>query len=176
MNFDYKKLEKNLLAAVVEYAKSKLEHKDELYIISLEYFPDFTTYVGIRANTSSYLKEQVEEEEEYTYYKYCEEEWDWDLFDDLRELSTELQEHYNWLEEEYDDDEFDELQDEHAEKIIEICKSVMMNFKETDIYKQFPKLFLNVYVREYFSEEESIQIFGELNGEESVEEYSDWLI
>ena len=52
----------------------------------------------------------------------------------------------------------------------------MMNFKETDTYKQFPKLFLNVYVREYFSEEESIQIFGELNEEESVEEYSDWLI
>ena len=58
-NFDYEKFEENLLAAVEEYAKSQLVNKDDLYIMSIEYFPEFTTFVVIRANTYSYLKEQV---------------------------------------------------------------------------------------------------------------------
>lgn len=176
MNFNYEKLEENLCKEVEAYAKSLLDKKEDVYIISLEYFPDFTTFLAIRANTNSYLEEQVEEEDEYTYYKYCEEEWDWDIFGEFKEISLELQNHYKEMEDTCDEDEFDDLQDEHAEKIIEICKNVMKKFKETDTFKTFPKLYLNVYVREYFSEEESIQIFGELNGEDSVEEYSDWLI
>ena len=101
MNFDYKEFEKNLLVAVEEYAKAQVVNKDDLYIMSVEYFPEFTTSVSIRANTYSYLKEQVEDEEDYTYYKYCEEEWDWDLYEDLEELSGVLQAQYNEMEEKY---------------------------------------------------------------------------
>lgn len=174
MSFDYEKFEKDLLLAVDEYAKSQLYNKDDMYIMSIEYFPDFTTFIAIRANTYSYLEEQVEEEDEdYTYYKYCEEEWD--LYESLEEISSVLQDEYNKMEEKYDDDEFDELQTEHATKIIDVCKNVMKKFKETDTYKEFKKLYLNVYVREYFNEEETIQIFGELNGKDSIEEYSDWV-
>ena len=79
------------------------------------------------------------------------------------------------MEEKYDDDEFHELQTEHAEKIIDVCKNVMKKFKETDTYNEFKKLYLNVYVREYFNEEEIIKTFGELNGKDNIEEYSDWL-
>lgn len=174
MEFDYEKFEKNLLVGVEEYAKSQLVNKDDLYIMSIEYFPEFTTFVGIRANTYSYLKEQVKDEQDYTYYKYCEEEWDWDLYEDLEEISSLLQAQYKEMEKKYGE-EFSKLQDEHATKIIEVCKTVMKRFKETDTYKKFPKLYLNVYVREYFSDEESIQIFCELNGEDNIEEYSDWL-
>ena len=174
MSFDYEKFEKDLMVAVEEYAKSQLDHKDDMYIMSIEYFPDFTTFVVIRANTYSYLEEQVEaDDEDYTYYKYCEEEWD--LYEDLEELSNVLQKEYSEMEEKYDDEEFDKLQTEHATKIIDICKSVMKKFKETDTYKEFPKLYLNAYVREYFDEEETIQIFEELNGNDGIEEYSDWL-
>lgn len=174
MSFDYEKLEKDLLAAVEEYAKSQLDIKDDMYIMSIEYFPDFTTFIAIRANTYSYLEGQVEaDDEDYTYYKYCEEEWD--LYEDVKEVSSLLQAEYNEMEEKCDEDEFDELQNEHAEKIIDICKNVMKKFKETDTYKEFKKLYLNVYVREYFDEEETIQIFEELNGKESIEEYSEWI-
>lgn len=174
MSFNYENFEKDLLAAVEEYAKLLLDNKDDLYIMSVEYFPEFTTFVSIRANVYSYLEEQVKDgKENYTYYKYCEEEWD--LYKDLDEVSIALQAKYNEMEEKYVDEEFDELQAEHAAKIIYICKSVMKKFKETDTYKKFPKLYLNVYVREYFNKEEAIQIFGELNGEDSIEEYSDWL-
>ena len=39
----------------------------------------------------------------------------------------------------------------------------------------FSRLYLNVYVREYFDKEACIEIFEELNGKDSIEEYSDWL-
>ena len=98
MSFDYEKFEKDLMVAVEEYAKSQLDHKDDMYIMSIEYFPDFTTFVVIRANTYSYLEEQVEaDDEDYTYYKYCEEEWD--LYEDLEELSNVLQKEYSEMEE-----------------------------------------------------------------------------
>lgn len=175
MSFNYDKFEKDLLVAVETYAKSQLDNKDDFYIMSIEYFPDYTTFVGIRANTYSYLEEQVEEDDEdYTYYKYCEEEWDVD--EDLEALSNDLQADYEEIREKNDYDKFEELQEEHAEKIIDVCKNVMKKFKETDTYKAFPKLYLNVYVRDYFSEEETVQIFAELNGEDTIEEYSDWLI
>ena len=173
MGFNYEKLEKDLLAAIEKYAKSQLDKKEDIYIMSVEYYPDFTTFVTVRGNTYSYLSEQVEEEdEEYTYYKYCEEEWD--LWEDMKEISAVLQEEYKEMEEKYGD-EFYELQREHATKIIAVCRNAMKEFKETDVYREFPKLYLNVYVREYFSREETLEIFRELNGEEAIEEYSDWL-
>lgn len=98
MSFNYDKFEKDLLVAVETYAKSQLDNKDDVYIMSIEYFPDYTTFVAIRANTYSYLEEQVEEDDEdYTYYKYCEEEWD--LYEDLEELSNVLQKEYSEMEE-----------------------------------------------------------------------------
>ena len=129
MGFDYEKLEKNLLEAVTEYAASQLDQKDDMYIMSIEYFPEFTTFIAIRANTYSYLKEQVDEDDEsYTYYKYCEEEWD--LYEDVKEISSALQAEYNEMEEKYNDDAFEEAQEKHAEKVIDICRNVMKKFKE----------------------------------------------
>lgn len=173
MSFNYEKFENDLLMAVEEYAKSQLDNKDDLYIMSVEYYPDFTTFVAIRANTYSYLNEQVNESDKYyTYYKYCEEEWG--LYAALNDISNGLQVEYNEMEEKYED-EFYELQSAHSTQIIESCKNAMQKFKETETYKKYPKLYLNVYVREYFTGEETIQIFRELNGEDNKEEYSDWL-
>lgn len=175
MNFDYKKLENDLLVAVEEYAKSQFDKKNDMYIMSIEYYPDFTTFIVIRANTYSYLEKQVEkDDEDYTYYKYCEEEWD--LYHDLEEISNLLQDEYNEMEEKFGDEEFEKLQKEHAEKIFDVCKNVLKRFKETETYTQFNKLYLNVYIREYFDEEEILQTFEEINGKDGIEEYSDWLI
>ena len=176
ISFDYKKLEKELLEKVEGYAKEHLENKDDLYILSVDYFPEFTTSIAIRANTFSYLSEQSEpSDEDYTYYKYCEEEWDWDIFEDLDELSKDLQKEYKELEETFSYDVWDEMIREHTTKVIEVCKNALKAFRETDTFKAFPKLYLNVYVREYFDKEEAVEMFGELNGEDSKEEYADWL-
>ena len=149
------------------------EPQEVLYIMSIKYFPDFTTFVAIIANTYSYLKEKVGENEKYyTYYKYCEE---WELGECLEVLSKDLQAEYKEMEEKYDDEQFDELQTEHVEKIFSICKTVMKKFKETDTHMKLPNLYLNVYIRERFTKEEIIQTFCELNGEDSIEEYLEWL-
>lgn len=172
--FDYERFEMGLLAVVEEYAKLQLLKKDDFYIMSIEYFPEFTTFVAIRANTYSHLKEKAgESEKDYTYYKFCEEEWE--LCECLEEISKDLQAEYEEMEAKYDDEKFAELQTEHVVQIIAACKSVMNKFKETDTYKSFSKLYLNVYIREYFTKEETIQMFCELNGEDTMEEYSDWL-
>ena len=172
MGFDYEKLEKNLLEAVEEYAASQLDQNDDMYIMSIEYFPEFTTFIAIRTNTYSYLKEQVDEDDEsYTYYKYCEEEWD--LYEDVKEISSALQAEYNEMEEKYDDDAFEEAQEKHAES--QKCTCCGKKFKETDTFKKFKKLYLNVYLREYFDEEEILRIFAELNGDDCIEEYASWL-
>lgn len=173
-SFDYEKFETDLLIAVEEYAKRQLDNKDDLYIFSIEYFPEFTTYVAVRANSYSHLKEKVGEREKYyTYYKFCEEEWE--LRECLEDSSKELQDEYKMREEKYDDVQFEEWQREHAVKVFSVCKNVMVKFKETDTYKMFSKLYLNVYMRERFTKEEILQVFCELNGEDNREEYSDWL-
>ncbi len=172
--FDYKRFEKKLLIEVEEYVKTKLENEEGVYIISIEYFPEFTTFVAIRANTYSYLKEKAgENEKDYTYYKYCDEEWTLGEF--LEEVSKDLKADYKELEEKYDDEQFEELQAEHAKKIFTSCKAVMKKFKETDTYKKLSKPYLNVYVRERLTKEERVQVFCELNGEDNREEFSEWL-
>jgi len=171
MAFNYDKFEKDLFEAVEKYAKTQLDKKGDLYIMSIEYFPEYTTFIAIRANTYSHLEERAKEDERnYTYYKYCEEEWG--LCKELEHISNTLQAEYD---ETCDDEEFDELQEEHTAKIIDVCKAVMKKFKGTAVYREFPGLFLNVYVREYFNKEETVQTFLELNGEDSISEYSDWL-
>lgn len=174
MSFDYGKFENGLVLAVEDFAKKQLANKNDIYIMSIEYYPDYTTFVVIRGNTYSHLNEKVKaDDEDYMYYKYCEEEWG--IYNDLPKLSKVLEVEYDNMEERYDDDEFDDLQDEHATKIIDVCKNAMKRFKETATFKEYPKLYLNVYVREYFSSEEDIEKFRELNGDENIEEYSSWL-
>lgn len=173
-SFDYDRFEKNLLAAIEEYVKFKVDNKDELYIMSIEYFPQFTTFVAIRANTYSYLKEKVGENKKYqAYYKYCEEEWE--LCECLEEISGDLQTEYKAMKAKYDDEQFEELQAAHALKIFAACKSAMKKFKETDTYKELSNPYLNVYIRERLTKEEIIRVFCELNGEDDKEEYEGWL-
>ena len=172
--FDYENFEKKLLIAIEECVKHKWSNVDNLYIISIEYFPNFTTFVSIRANTYSNLKEKVgENEKDYIYYKYCEEEWE--LCEFLGEVSKDLQSKYKEMETVYEDEQFDEIQEEHAVKIFISCKNVMKKFKQTDTYKKLSSPHLNVYMREHFSKNEMIQTFCELNGEDYKEEYSKWL-
>jgi len=172
--FDYEKFEKNLLSAIEECVKLKWSNIDDLYIMSIEYFPNFTTFVSIRANTYSNLKEKVgDNEKDYTYYKYCEEEWE--LCEFLGEVSKNLQDEYKEMETRYDDEQFDKLQAEHAAKILVSCKTVMKKFKQTDAYKKLSNPYVNVYIREHFSKDEILRTFCELNGENNKEEYMEWL-
>lgn len=174
MSFDYAAFENDLLAAIEGWAKLQLDKKDEIYIMAVECYPWFTTLVQVKANTFSYLEEiSKERREDYAYYKFCEEEWG--LGERLEKNSKALQTEYNRIETDYDDETADRLKREHSEKIITSCKNVMIKFRETETFKLFPKLYLTVYVSEFFSSEERISIFKEINGAEAAAEYSAWL-
>lgn len=174
MNFGYDLFENILNEELEKCLKSHLSEKDDMYILSVEYWPEFTTFVTLRANTYSYLETQTDpsdDEVDYLYYKFCEEEWDG--YENMEELDKMLQEHYNRLEEE---DADEEICEEHTDKIIDICKAALKKVKDTDVYKEYPELYLNFYIREYFSEDECIETFKELNGETAAIEYAKWLV
>ncbi len=173
VDFDYSLFENKLMQELENCIKSHLHEKEDMYILSVEYWPEFTTFVVLRANTYSHLETQTDpsdEEVDYLYYKFCEEEWG--IYESMDELAKMLQEHYTKLEE-ADADE--QTCKEHTDRIINICKNALNKVKHTDAYKEYPQLFLNFYIREYFSEEECIDTFRELNGEEAAAEYEKWL-
>lgn len=172
LTFDYLNFENDLFKAVENFMKQYISRKDDVYAFSIHYFPDLTTLIGIAGNTYSHLNSNTNShpsDKWYFYYKYCEEEWElgtW--FDDV---SIPLQNYYNAIDK-YSQSESVELYElfekqykEHVEKIIEICKQALKKIKATDTYKSYPRLYLNVYVREKFSTEELLTNYEELNAD-----------
>lgn len=172
LSFDYEQFEEDLFTTFEEFMKGYLDRKEDMYIFSVNYFPDFTTTIGVNANSYSYLNEQTESDPDlYADYKFCEEEWE--VGEWFESLSEQLQVYFDQLEEEYEDEEdtHDELYEEHRDRIIDICKNVMKRIKETDTFKEYPQMLLNVYVREFFGDEEMIAIFEEINGDVVPDDY-----
>ena len=168
--FDYLRFEEDLKKTVEETMRNKLDKKDDVYIMSIQYFPEITTLVRLICNTHSYLNEQadVSKEGEYLYYKYCEEEWEiWDEFDELskrlQDYSEEVDRKFELMEGDDIDEQYEMEYKTHVGKMIEIGKSVAKWFRTTEIFKQYPNLLVNFYMREFFSSQEDVEIFKEIN-------------
>lgn len=176
VEFNYDKFASVLNTELEEFVKVLAVNQTDVYIISLNYCPDFMTTIGAVANSYTYLNEITSlDDNNYFYYKYCEEEWE--KVKGFDSLSADLQRYYSELEQKYSSDyeKYEELYKEHSEKIIQMCKSVLKNFQETTTYKIFPDLLLNVYVREYFDNEECIRIFEEVNARKETAEYAKYI-
>lgn len=176
VEFNYDKFASELNTELEEFVKALAEKQEDVYIISINYCPDFTTTIGVVANSYTYLNEITSvDDNNYFYYKYCEEEWE--KVKGFDSLSAELQRYYSELEQKYNSDyeKFEESYKEHSEMIIQMCKSILKNFQETTTYKSFPDLLLNVYVREYFDNEECIRIFEEVNAGKEIAEYAKYI-
>lgn len=176
VEFNYDKFASVLNTELEEFVKALAVNQTDVYIISLNYCPDFMTTIGAVANSYTYLNEITSlDDNNYFYYKYCEEEWE--KVKGFDSLSADLQRYYSELEQKYSSDyeKYEELYKEHSEKIIQMCKSVLKNFQETTTYKIFPDLLLNVYVREYFDNEECIRIFEEVNARKETAEYAKYI-
>ena len=173
--FDYDSFEKDLYEEVCRKIGNQ-ENKDDIYAFSIDYFPEYTTYISLMKNTYSNLKKApATDRTDLMYYKYCEEEWgNWDNFD---MLSEQLVRYYDAMEEwgNSDDDEeclrMEEIYGQHKQKIISLCVGVLQRVKKSPEYASYQKLNLNVHVREGFAPEEEIEIYKKLNNEEAVEEY-----
>lgn len=168
--FDYKKFEDSLVLQMENTLAKLLKEYDDIYIFSLSLSNDVNS-VWVIANTLHNLEETTNpgnedyDEEEYYYYKYCEEEWDLWETDDFDSISDELGS-YNGYEEE--EDGFCT----HRDRAIESCRNALVHFN-TYKNKACPGLLLTFYVREYLDGEECIELFEKLNSKEALAEYSE---
>ncbi|SEL85351.1 protein of unknown function [Butyrivibrio sp. ob235] len=175
--FDYEAFGEKLFEEMRKVLK-KYSDREDIYAFSIKYEPELTTFIDILANTYSKVNECFENGSGrfgFNDYKYNEE--DWEIWEELEELSNDLVTHYDLVEEWCgdDDDLYEDMHEEHKSKIIDTCVNVMQKIRKTEEFSLYPKLNLNVYVREGMSDEEELEIFKKLNDEQAVEEYEKFL-
>lgn len=174
--FDYKKFENDIVIAMENTLRKWTNEYDDIYILSLDCSRDMTS-IGIMANTITYLREQSgTDEEDYWYYKYCEEEWKLcDVGGFVEEISSYMNQYAQENEERFTNPktfEYLEAFDEHCDKIIESCEKALKCFKQS-INENFPHLCLAFNIREYLDSEERIEIFKLVNSKDASEEYAE---
>lgn len=169
--FDYEKFENDIVLRMTSVLADWTEDIDDIYILSLDCSREMDS-IGIIANTMENLETQVEfNNDEYWYYKYCEDEWE--LFDSFENISSNM---YQYLEDnsisfiEADTYKYTEAFDGHCDKIIESCKRALVRFRAS-VNDTYPDLLLALNVREYLDEDERVDIFKEINNKEASEEY-----
>jgi hypothetical protein len=155
----------------------------------MEEYKDFTVYafsltshsaaesIGVVANTKEALEEQIEDEEDRYYYKFCEQEWEiWNGADDeFQEIRNSLLEFEENNKDKISDSEsiYTEFFDEFREKVFDTCVQALIEIKDEGFFKDNCKenIIINFMVPEYLDEDYSIEVFSKLNSGKVVEEY-----
>ena len=171
-------VENQLLAAVEEHAKSLLKRKNEVYILGL-----VTTEEEIKIGTDTFMNlfdifmdsklDSDYDDDDYTCYMYDTRSWaeciepkevnDFIYRDEQRKVRAY-----------FIDSVARTICWQICVKLLEVSTKVMKRFKETDTYKEFPKLFLYVDHSELlgeFDEYAADSTLEELNGPGSYDEY-----
>lgn len=179
--FNFQKFKEEAIAAVKKaFLEIMKEYKDStVYAFSLT-CDSAARSIGVVANTKELLEEQIEDEEDRYYYKFCEKEWEiWDAADDefqkLRNMLVEFQENN---EDEISDWEtciYTKFFEEFREKIFDTCVQALIEIKNEGFFqnKCNEDVFINFMVPEYLDEEDSIEIFSKLNSGMIVKEYKE---
>lgn len=177
--FNFQKFKEKVILAI---KKAFLEVMDEykestVYAFSLT-CDSYARSIGVVANTKEALEEQIEDEEDRYYYKFCEQEWEiWDAADDeFQEIRNTLVEFQENNKDKISDSEtciYTEFFDEFREKIFDICVQALIEIKDENFFKDKCKesIIINFMVPEYLDEDYSIEVFSKLNSEMIVEEY-----
>lgn len=173
--FDYEKFEDDVVRQMTDVFHRWMEENDDLYIFSLDCARGMDSVAAI-ANTNVNLEEQADEEDEdFWYYKYCEEEWDLFETNAFEAVSAEMSKYIE------DNDsiftnpetyEYTEQFDEHCDKIIEHCKNALIRFRQA-MDKDYSDILLTFNIGEYLDSEERIEIFQAINSESASKEYAE---
>lgn len=168
----YKKFEDSLVSATEASLQKLLNEHNDIYIFSLSLSRENPSVVGI-ANTYNNLKElAMPGDEDYFYYKYCEEEWDLWEYDSFKDIITEELCSYTGTNNSTfaTSGTYTSFFDSHCDEILESCKNALIRLKDFK-EKNCPSLLFTVYIREYLSADECINIFKQINGKNAAEEY-----
>lgn len=177
--FDFDKLKNNLILGIKDSFKDIQEENKNIYCYSLIIDSDISC-IGIAANTVEYFEDNIDEEDERMYYKFCEQ--DWKIYNDTNEHLDEAQEQIkNFVDEndnliaDKDTCYYTEFFEEFRQKVFDICIEALYEVKCSNFFDGFLKegRFINFMIPEYLGQEESIKIFSRLNSGDIAKEYID---
>lgn len=177
--FDFTKLKSNLVLGIKDSFKDIEEENENIYCYSLIIHSDISC-IGAAANTVEYFEDNIDEEDERMYYKFCEQ--DWEIYNETNEYLDEAQEQIKKFVDENDDlitDKdtcyYTDFFEEFREKIFDICIEALYEVKSSSFFDKFLRdesgRFINFMIPEYLDHEESIKIFSKLNSGDIVKEY-----
>lgn len=169
----YKKFEDSLVSSIEAALQKLLNGHSDIYIFSLNLSRENPSVVAV-ANTYNNLKELAGPgDEDYFYYKYCEEEWDLWEYDSFKDIITEELCPCTGINNgtSTEPGTYTSFFDSHCDEIIESCKNALIRLKDFK-EKNCPGLLFTVYIREYLSADERINIFKQINGKAAAKEYS----
>lgn len=172
--FDYKGFEDDIVQQMRIILDKWIRENNDLYIFSLDCSRGMDS-IGVIANTSHYLEEQVVESDskDYWYYKYCEEEWD--LFDTFEIISANMRKYLEDNSNVFTNPEtqkYTEVFNQHCDRIIECCKNGLVQFRQF-INQDYLNILLTFNVREYLDGKEKIKIFESINNKSTIKEYAE---
>jgi len=171
--FGYKQFENELVIQMENTLNQILKEYNDIYIFSLDIASNMAS-AGIIANTVHNLEKQAKyNDEDYYYYKYCEEEWDIWESGNFGNISNKLRQCLEINGKDFTKDNYiyTNLFYRHCEKIIESCGNALIRFSSFKNSK-CPDLLLALNINEILEEEKRIEIFTKLNNKEAAAEYS----
>lgn len=179
IKFDFDKLKSNLISGIKKSFKSIQQKNEDIYCYSLVVDSDLLC-IGAAANTLEYLEDNIEDENERMYYKFCEQ--DWKIYNETNDYLDKVQDEIKKFINENnnlicDDNScyYTDFFENFREKVFDICVEGLYEVKSSNIFDELFNEggFINFMIPEYLSQEASIDIFSKLNSGDIVKEYID---
>lgn len=181
-NFDFINFKSNLILGIKESFKTIQEKNKNVYSYSLTVSSDLSC-IGIAANTVEYLEDNIDDEDDEMYYKFCEQEWK--IYNETNEYLNESQELLNKFISKNDSIlsantnngyyAYTKTFEDFRERVFDFCIEALYEVKSSDFFENFLNngKFINFMIPEYLDQEYSIEIFKKLNSGSIVTEYVD---
>lgn len=180
--FNFINFKSKLILGIKKSFKTIQEENENVYSYSLIINSDLSS-IGVAANTVEYLEDNIDDEDNEMYYKFCEQEWK--IYNETNEYLNEVQELLNKFISENDSllsentnnsyYTYTKFFEDFRERIFEFCIESLYEVKLSNFLDEFLKgeNFINFMIPEYLSQEYSIEIFEKLNSGSIVVEYVD---
>lgn len=173
--FDYDRLQCDLVQQMKAALDRWNRETDGLYIFSLDYSNKMDS-IGVVANSHKHLEgHALPQEEDYWYYKYCEEEWA--LVETFEEVSQKLQTYVQVNDQLFVDrisQEYTTAFYQHRDKMLN-CGVRALTQLRCWMEQVCPAVLLTLNVRDYFDAQDRVAIFAQINSSDAVKEYTEHL-
>lgn len=181
-NFEFNNFKNNLILGIKESFKTIQEKNENVYSYSLIVSSDLS-YIGVAANTVEYLEDNIDDEDDEMYYKFCEQEWE--IYNETNEYLNQAKEllnkfisnNHSILSANTNNGyyAYTKIFEDFRERVFDVCIEALYEVKLSNTFNDFFNngKFINFMIPEYLDQEYSIEIFKKLNSGSIVTEYVD---